>query len=126
MNLEFEKEVEDVRGKIIFFTYGDKRISIVEIKKGYARGGHYHKFNSEHTVISGKIEYRETDVRTGKENMQIFSSPSVIQVSPYMAHLLIALEDTLFVETFDNRYEAITFSQYRNIVEDKMKSSNTS
>jgi quercetin dioxygenase-like cupin family protein len=121
MNLEFEKEVEDVRGKIVFYKYGDKRISIVEIKKGYARGGHYHKSESEHILVSGKIEYKETDVKTGKETTKIFLPLSVIRVLPNMAHLLIAVEDTVFIEIFDDRYESTTYIDYRNIVEEKMK-----
>lgn len=126
MSLEFEKEIEDVRGKIIFFKYGNKRVNFVEIKKGYARGGHYHNFESEHIIIAGKIEYKETDVRTGIETTKIFSHPSVIRVLPHMAHLLIALEDTLFVETFGNQYEAINYTPYRNIVEDRIRAANIS
>ncbi len=121
MDLKFEKEVEDVRGKIIFFKYGNKRINFVEIKNGYARGGHYHNFESEHVIITGKIEYMETDVNTGKETTKIFSYPSVIRVPPQKAHLLLALGDSFFVETFDDQYEAITYPPYRDIVENKMK-----
>jgi len=43
MILQFEKEHEDVRGKILFFSYGKKYVNLIEIKKGFARGGHYHK-----------------------------------------------------------------------------------
>ena len=42
MNIQFEKEVEDIRGKILFLSYGKKQINLVEIRKGFARGGHYH------------------------------------------------------------------------------------
>jgi hypothetical protein len=40
MNLEFKKEFGDIRGKIIFLEYGDKSVNVIEIKQGFARGGH--------------------------------------------------------------------------------------
>jgi quercetin dioxygenase-like cupin family protein len=121
MNLKFEKEVEDARGKILFFSYGKKRINLVEIKKGFARGGHHHTFESEHILISGRIEYREEHVKMGGENIKIINSPATIRVMPDTAHLLIALEDTLFVEVFNSEYEATNYPKYRKIVEEKMK-----
>ena len=33
MSLEFEKLIEDKRGKILFLKYNDKKINLVEIKK---------------------------------------------------------------------------------------------
>ena len=33
MELQFEKEASDVRGKIMMLRYGDKRINLVETKK---------------------------------------------------------------------------------------------
>jgi dTDP-4-dehydrorhamnose 3,5-epimerase-like enzyme len=119
-NLRFEKEVEDIRGKILFFSYNNVQFNMVEIKKGYARGGHYHDFESRHIMIMGKIEYREENIKTGVENIRIISSPATIDVAPHMAHLLIALEDTIFTEIFESQYQAVNFPKYRNIVEEKM------
>ena len=120
MDLQFEKVVEDVRGKIFFLTYNNKKINIVEIKKGFARGGHYHTSETTHNIITGKIEYREENVETGKERIEIITGPSLISVPPKVAHLLIALEDTVFVEAFDNKYAATNYDKYRKIVEEKM------
>ena len=41
MNIKFEKQLEDKRGKILFFSFGDKKFNIVETKQGFARGGHF-------------------------------------------------------------------------------------
>ncbi|HEV2192903.1 MAG TPA: hypothetical protein VGR54_04700 [Nitrosopumilaceae archaeon] len=121
MSLRFEKEVEDVRGKILFLSYSDEKMNFVEIKKGFARGGHYHKIAQYHFIISGKLEYREENVKTGQEQIKIIAVPTIIHIPANTAHLLIAIEDTLFVETFNKDLEATIYPKYRNIVEEKMK-----
>ncbi len=122
MGLEFKKAAEDVRGKILFLAYdGKKSLNIAEIKKGFARGGHYHPYAQYHVILSGKIEYREEDVATKKEQIRIINGPEIIQVPPNTAHLLIALEDTLFFESFDQDYVATIYPKYRNIIEERMK-----
>lgn len=120
MELSFEKEVSDVRGKIIFLKYGEKSLNVVEIKKGFSRGGHYHTFETMHFVLSGTIEYREKNIQTNQETIQIFSAPVVIVVPPMSAHLLTAIEDTVFAEAFGKDYSAIEYPEYRNIVTQKM------
>ena len=120
MSLEFDKQIEDKRGKILFLKYGHKKINLIEIKKGFARGGHFHQTETSHFLISGKIEYHEKDIKTGIEKISIISSPSIIYVQSNIAHLLIAKEDSLFFEVFEN-YEDTVFPKYRKIVEDLMK-----
>jgi len=121
MGLEFEKEIEDDRGKILFYK-GDKiYVNIAEIKKGFARGGHYHKYDQEHFIISGKVEYFEEDIVTKKETKVIIDKPKLIHVPANTAHLFIALEDTLFAESFSQEYHAVNYPKYRKIVEERMK-----
>lgn len=120
MSLKFEKEIEDNRGKILFFSYGNKTIHMVEIKKNFARGGHYHPFESDHILISGKIEYHEENVLTKKNKKVILHSPSLMTVPANSAHLLIALEDSIFVETFEDSYQAIDYPKFRQIVLERM------
>ena len=123
MSLEFKKVVEDVRGKIIFMSYnGKKSLNIAEIKKGFARGGHYHPYEQYHVILSGKIEYREENLDTKKEQIRIVNGPEILQVPPNTAHLLIALEDTLFLESFWYQYIATDYPKYRKIVEERIKS----
>ncbi len=116
-----KKKVQDVRGDIIFLNFNNKSVNIIEIKTGHSRGGHYHKFESEHILISGKIEYREEDIETKKEFIKIFDGPLIIKTQPKKAHLITAINDTIFVEVFDGEYEAINYSKYRKIVDEKMK-----
>ena len=54
--LVIENTIEDDRGKIFFLKFGYKKINFIELKKGFARGGHFHPFDSEHIILSGKIK----------------------------------------------------------------------
>ena len=120
MELQFEKEANDVRGKILFLRYGNKRIHLVETKKGFSRGGHYHDFESKHIIISGVIEYREKNLQTNTETIQTISIPSVIITAPMMPHLITSVTDSVFVEEFEQDYSAVDYPEYRAIVVQKM------
>ena len=122
MNLQFEKQVEDKRGKIIFLSLGAKKINIVEIKKGFARGGHFHSFPSTHIIVYGKIELMEENLKNNVEQIKKISAPSIINVQSNTAHLFIALEDSMFIETFDCEYQAVDYLKYRKIVDERLHS----
>lgn len=120
MELEFDKQASDARGTILFLKYGKKSINIVEIKKGFARGGHYHTFETKHHVLSGVLEYREKNINTNQETIHTITAPAIITVPPMAAHLLTAITDTMFAEEFGEGYSAIEYPEYRNIVMQKM------
>ena len=120
MSLEFEKLIEDKRGRILFLRYNDKKINLVEIRNNFARGGHYHKNNTLHYLISGKIELWEEHATDGLQKITLISSPNIICVASNIAHLLIAKEDSIFLESFDN-YEDIIFPKFRKIILELMK-----
>jgi quercetin dioxygenase-like cupin family protein len=122
MTLKFEKEVEGVRGKILFCKHENGFINIVEIKKGYARGGHYHKYDQMHFIISGKIEYIEENIETKKVKKKIINNPTKIIIPAKTAHMFTALEDAIFLESFSKEYHAINYPKYRDIVEKRMHS----
>ena len=121
MTLEFSKSLNDVRGTIMFYSFGKLIIHFVETKKGFSRGGHYHKFKSDHVLLQGKVEFKELDLDTNIEQIRILSAPYIISVESNVAHILTALEDSLFLECFDTEYSAIDYSPYRNIVNEKIK-----
>ena len=121
MTLEFNKSVSDLRGTILFCSLGKSTIHFVETKKGFSRGGHYHEFKSDHILLRGKIEFRELNLGTNMEQIRILSAPCTISVESNVAHLLTALDDSLFLEYFDTGYSAIDYIPYRNIVDEKIK-----
>lgn len=120
LELHLEKTTDDARGKIIMFNHNGKKINIIEIKKSFARGGHFHPFPTEHVLILGTVEYREENIQTKKEEIRIIRAPSVIKTAPNIAHLFVALDDVVFAEVFDKDYSATNYPKYRNIVEKKL------
>ena len=100
MTLKFEKEIKDVRGNILFCKHENTSINLVEIKKGYARGGHYHKYNQIHFIISGKIACFEENKESGKETRKIVEGNTSVLIPANTAHMFIAIEDTIFLEFF--------------------------
>jgi len=121
MQLEFNKSVSDIRGIILFCSFGKLIIHFVETKKGFSRGGHYHKFKSDHILLQGKIEFTEFNINTNSEKIRILTAPITISVEPNVAHLLTALEDSIFLEYFNSEYSSTEYIPYRTIVEKKMK-----
>lgn len=119
MDLEFVKILEDVRGKIMVIRYGELECRIVEIKKGFSRGGHYHPITTEHYLISGKIECREEDINSQKENVKMIFESEVVKIPANVAHLFTALEDSVFMEC-SKSFEATYYPRYRKIVDENM------
>ena len=117
--LTYEKKIEDRRGKILFLSYGNNKINLIEIRKSFARGGHFHKSTTSHFLIKGKIELHEENINTKQEKISIIEAPFILVVPSNHAHLLIALEDSLFFESF-GEYEATNFPKYRNIIDKKL------
>ena len=121
MKLEFKKSFSDVRGIILFCSFGKSSLHFVKTKKGFSRGGLYHKFNSDHILLQGKIEFTEFNIDTNSEKIRILSAPITISVEHNVAHLLTALEDSIFLEYFNSEYSSTDYIPYRTIVEKKMK-----
>ena len=117
------KETEDRRGKILWLVSDEKEIHIVETKKGFSRGGHYHPFDSTHVLVSGEIVYRECNIQDGRETSRTLTSITTIFTPANRAHLISALRDSIFIEVFNQPYSATNFELYRKIVNDAMQSS---
>lgn len=122
MELQFIKEGGDIRGKIIFFTYGKTKINLFEIKKGFARGGHYHNYDITHTLITGKIEHRIENIETKQEQILIVTAPAILEIPAKSANLITAIEDSVFTEVFSEEYKSTVYDKYRNIVHQKINS----
>jgi hypothetical protein len=114
------KETEDRRGKIIWLVSNDKEIHVVETKKGFSRGGHYHPFDSSHVLVSGEIVYRECGTEGGQEIRKTFRGVAAILTAANRAHMISAIQDSIFIEVFDPPYAATEFAPYRKIVNDEL------
>lgn len=123
MQLEFLNSVVDIRGRILFCKYGDLSFNILETKKGFSRGGHFHNFHSTHYLIKGKIIFKTFDLNSKNEQITKFFAPSEINVSANIAHILTALTDSIFIEFFDQKYSAIDYLPYRNLIKGQLENS---
>lgn len=121
MVLSLKNEADDKRGKVLFLTHNDIKINLFEIKRGFARGGHYHPFDVIYILLSGKIEYREFNIKTNTEIIKVLNAPTIINNMTYTANLITAIKDSLFVEIFSHDYKAKIYSKYRKIIEAKLK-----
>ena len=122
LDLKYEKTAEDIRGKTIFYSKGKIFFGFAETKKGFARGGHYRNTPQWLFIISGKVKYTEKNLDTNLEKIKNISAPCLIDVPPNTANLLIALEDSLMIETLPKEESPINYPEYRNIVKEKMTS----
>ncbi len=122
MELNYIKDGGDKRGKILFFTYGKMKVNLFEVRKGFARGGHYHDYDIIHTLVAGKIEHRIEDIETKQEQTSIVTAPAILKIPSKSANLIIAIEDSVFTETFSEEYKSTVYDKYRNIVHQKMNS----
>lgn len=117
----FRKEIDDVRGTILFSEHKNGFVNLIEINKGFARGGHYHANDQNHFIFCGKVEISLKNINTGHETKRIISEPELIKIPAYTAHLFVADEYTVIAEFNDKPYEAINFDEYRKIVNEQTK-----
>tara|TARA_B100000029_G_C17549762_1_gene949676 strand:- start:326 stop:1090 length:765 start_codon:yes stop_codon:yes gene_type:complete len=120
-NLFIKNEFIDSRGKIFFCKFNKINLNLIETKKGYARGGHFHEFESDHIILFGKIKYLENNPSNNTELIKVLNVPEIIKTRPNFPHLFVTLEDSCFIEIFKGEYSATFFEEYRKIVNDKMK-----
>ena len=122
MVLSLKNEAGDKRGKILFLTHNAVKINLFEIKRGFARGGHYHPFDVVYILLSGKIEYREFNIKTNTEIIKVLNAPIIINNMTDTANLITAIKDSLFVEIFSHDYKAKIYPKYRKTIEEKLES----
>ena len=119
--MKFTGKDEDVRGQRWNFQDNENLISLFEIKKGFSRGGQYHKNEVTHVLISGKIEYRKENVLTGKEEISMLDSFSSTLLPPNTSDLITALEDSVMVGIYKNEPEKKYYEKHSRIVKEKME-----
>ena len=119
--MKFTGKDEDVRGQRWNFQDNENLISLFEIKKGFSRGGQYHKNEVTHVLISGKIEYRKENVLTGKEEISTLDSFSSTLLLPNTSDLITALEDSVMVGIYKNEPEKKYYEKHSRIVKEKME-----
>jgi quercetin dioxygenase-like cupin family protein len=110
---------EDHRGTIADLVEGKnlQHVGLIVSKKGAVRGNHYHKKATQYTyILKGKAEYYRKDLRVESSPVETFVvGPGTLSIEPpQVAHALVALEDTEFLDMTDvsredKAYDSDTF-----------------
>lgn len=81
-------EVNDYCGKILF------------IKKGFESSLHFHYEKAETLYVqSGLLKVKLIDTQKGEEHEGVIKEGQSLEVNPPLPHKLIALEDTIIIES---------------------------
>lgn len=109
----------DDRGNIsdIFYNHHIDHIAIINSKKGAFRGDHYHKFTTQHILMtkgSLRYYYRKVDEDNSKVKSVVVQEGEMVTTGPNEVHALEILEDNQFIAFSEgkrggNDYESDTF-----------------
>jgi len=112
--MKIEKVHEDERGSIHRILFKGREFIILFTKKGYLRGGDYHKSKQHDVVLTGKMEFRYKI--NGKEQIKTLGVGEMIHFEPNVPHMFSAKEDTLIVEWLEGEFEKSYYQPYRRLV----------
>ena len=116
-----EAQENDIRGYRWLFENDNNVITLFEVKKGFARGGQYHKKEVKHILLSGKSEYRKMNINTKIETREIVSGMKIITLPPFTSELIIGIEYSVFVGIYPKEEEFLFFNEHRKEVEKRIK-----
>ena len=91
----------DNRGSLTQLIHdGFKQINVLESKKGIQRGSHYHKRSFEaFYIINGSVQV--TLWSKEEQETVVFKKGDFFEISPYVLHNMLFLEDCLMVQMYD-------------------------
>ena len=115
-----EAQENDIRGFRWLFENDNNVITLFEVKKGFARGGQYHKKEVKHILLSGKSEYRKMNINTKIETHEIISGTKIITLPPFTSELIIGIEYSVFVGIYPKEEEILFFNEHRKEVEKRI------
>ena len=104
---------DDRRGRIFRASLVDKEYSFVEMRVTSLRGGHYHSRETFHLLVQGKIRFELMDHISGIKRQVTAGPMDVVRVRAGVAHLLIALEDSMFIEPLAGHGRTVNFDPQR-------------
>lgn len=107
--LKVNFEYPDERGILIEVSRGRKwrQMNYFLCKKGFTRGGHYHKKTRElFFIVDGKCEITIINVKTHKKIKCIANYKDVFIVEPYEVHFVKGVFDTRIIALLDTAHNA--------------------
>lgn len=120
--IELTKAYEDARGLLYLFNFRNSQFLLHTSVSGAPRGGHWHKQDTIHIVLHGSYQYVEVDTKdTANRTEKVISVGDVVLTKARMAHLLVALEDSLGLEIKRGEYEVVNYQPLREKVEEWLR-----
>ncbi len=117
---EFQEIVsDDERGWMCKEIFADKVIWLIYTRKGFGRGGEIHPVTQHVSVVSGSVEF---SLRWGEhhEIVQIVKAGEHIEIPKDVAHVGIALENSIMIEWHDGELPSFKDKQiyepYRKLI----------
>jgi quercetin dioxygenase-like cupin family protein len=108
-----EKTGADRRGSTFKAAIAGKEYLFLEMRKGALRGGHYHDRETLHLVLLGRIKFEIADPLTAEQSEIVAKPMEIVVVKAGKAHLLEALEDSMFMEPLDKEKSTVDFEPQR-------------
>ena len=118
-----EKVGGDARGSVFKLSVDSQDFLLLEMRKGSFRGGHYHDRKTVHIVLAGTIRFELCDLSTGKQSEEYLESMQVVEIPPSIAHLLEAVDESVFMEPLDEDRVTIVYEKQRKRVKEYLESS---
>lgn len=130
--MDLEKVSEDARGWIYRLLKPDgKEVIFIFTRKGFWRGGEYHKSLQHDLLIFGSLHWLLADpVSKGVYPAQYHwkpldqkarSQPEVGEIKAFQAHVVRADEDTFYCEWLEGDFEKTFVPEMRKLVEEKLQ-----
>lgn len=113
--MKLEKVHEDERGSIHRLLFKGKEFIILFTRKGYLRGGDYHKSKQHDVVLVGEMKFRYRI--NGKDYSKTLGAGEMTHFEPHVPHMFSAKEDTVIVEWLEGEFEKSYYQPYRKLVE---------
>ena len=136
---DLEKVSEDERGWIyrLRMPSGDREVIFIFTRKGFWRGGEYHKSTQHDFLIFGKLywlrcipmaytvagTYKFAPESVWRKFIQDSSNPTTL-LNPIEGHVVRAEEDTLYVEWLEGLFEKTFIPEMRKRVDEQLKDKN--
>ena len=102
------KRWEEEKGEFVQIAYQEEihHLAILEIRKGFSRGNHYHRRKEEiFYVFRGKLRALFMDMESLQKEEKVLEKGERIRIKPHCGHFFDALEDSLLVEYSPQIYE---------------------
>lgn len=117
--MKIQKIHEDSRGAIYRIMVHNKEYVIIETKKGFTRGGDFHKSTQHDIVLKGEILWQETfdGVAEAQATLKEGESTSVAAGIP---HMYTSITDTIVLEWLEGSFEKQYYEPYRKIIQEEI------